>query len=317
MTHPPSQLAPRISARRGETSYRAAAKEIGVGVGTLHRAAMDVRVSEQSLEKIRAWLAGDVGAPTSEPKPAARETVMVYDTLTGQPHELVLPRTVPAPPQPEDVPEGYRRNTHGRLVPDEMIQDHERRRDDLVRYLHRRGDAARQAVAHLRRDAIEMTFDQIRYLVEMYGGAADWQAPSGNVSLTSYDGALRVCIEQADRITLDERVHVARELFDRVLTRWSEGAPQELKLLVREAFALDRTGSLNVRKLIDISRYKSEDVDWQAGCRAIHDAITTSRTKWYVRLYRRHEDGKKFVYLPIDLQKTPASEPDTAAEAAE
>lgn len=311
-------LAERVRTRRGDLTYRAAASEIGIGVATLHGIEQGKRPGATVHRLLNLWLEEinseiDIRTPNPDPEPA-RETISVTNTITGEIQEIELPIPVPVLPPEPGVPEGFRRNAHGRMVPDGMIGDHERRRDDLVRYLHARGGEVRQAVADFRRDAIEMTLDQIRYLIEMYGGGVSGQRPSGNIKLTSFDGELQIRIERADKITLNERVHAARELFDRALQRWSRGSPAQLQILIREAFALDRAGGMNVRKLLDLARYDIDDPDWQAGCRAIRDAVQTERTKWYVRLYRRRKgEGKNgYEYLPIDLQKTPASEPGTA-----
>ena len=323
-------LALAIKERIAGKTYKTAAAEIGIGVGTLHKAAHGGgEILYDTALKIQRWISegqsasGD-GASADLPVEAAAADAGARAAPDEYGPEYTPPATVgyagsmipgerrilDAEETPHPPPENYVRASSGRYIPTSLLGVHDVECDRLARRISGRGERLERDVADFRRDVIRDMLAHIDETVRAYGKADGLSSSSGNIKLTSHDGMYQVRLERADRVVFDNRIHAAKEYIDRAIRRWSEGAQPQLLLLVDEAFSVDKIGRLNTRRILELTRYDIDDDDWQSGIRAIKDAVQTERTKWYVRLYRKADDGTGYKYLPISLQKTPASEPE-------
>ena len=53
-----------------------------------------------------------------------------------------------------------------------------------------------------------------------------------------------------DRLVFDERLHAAKTLIDECITSWSENSRDEIKVLVNDAFRVDKTGQINTARVL-------------------------------------------------------------------
>lgn len=194
------------------------------------------------------------------------------------------------------IPDGYREDRNGRLVPENQIKAIDRQRDELVQEKIVRALALREQLRAFKRSAFDDIAAFVQLSAEQYG--ARLGGDKGNVTLLSFDGRYKLIRAIQDSITFDERLQAAKALIDECLNDWTEGARAELRTLVNNAFRVDQDGNIKTGEVLSLRRLKFDDTRWQQAMTAISDAVTVVGSKTYVRFYERDERGQ---YQPISL----------------
>lgn len=194
------------------------------------------------------------------------------------------------------VPEGYKRNAVGNLVPIERIKEIDLTRDDFVLSVI---EQAWQVNAVLNNFKVSLSQDIQAFLelsAEKYG--ADMGGTRGNLTLTSFDGKYKVMRCVADRLEFNEQLQAAKELVDRCLREWTRDSDSKVQALIEQAFQTDKKGKINTKRILALRQLKIEDETWQKAMEAIGDAVTVAATCTYYRVYERDEKGE---YRQIQL----------------
>jgi len=195
------------------------------------------------------------------------------------------------------IPEGYRQDAKGCLVPESMIKPIDRTRDELVREL------ARQAriVSDGLREFKTRVFADINAFVDLSAEQYDVKlgGKKGNLTLFSFDGAFKVQIAIAEHMVFDERLQAAKHLIDECIIAWSQGSRDEIKVLVQAAFQTDKEGKINTGRVLSLRRLDIRDEKWQNAMLAIGESLQVVGSKEYVRFYERI--GNSDQYRPISL----------------
>lgn len=199
----------------------------------------------------------------------------------------------------QTIPDGYRVDARGRLIPEAQIKPIDLARDQLVRDIVNGASKLATELQAFKRGA----FDDIEALVELsadqYG--VKLGGKKGNVQLVSFDGRYKVLRAVADRITFDERLQAAKVLIDECLNDWTDKGPGELRVIVQDAFDVDKAGNINVGKILSLRRHKIDDERWKRAMDAIGDAVQVIGTTPYIRVYERIGDSDKYRLLSLDL----------------
>lgn len=194
------------------------------------------------------------------------------------------------------VPDGYRKDASGRLVPETMIKPIDRTRDELVVEL---AEAAKNISGGLGRFKANV-FSEIAAFqalsAEQYG--VNVGGKKGNITLYSFDGAYKVQVAIADSLVFDERLQAAKHLIDECVIDWSKGSRDEIKLLVQDAFQTDKEGKINTGRILALRRLDIKDEKWQRAMTAIGESLQVVGSKSYVRFYERVGENE---YQPIRL----------------
>jgi hypothetical protein len=188
------------------------------------------------------------------------------------------------------IPEGYKRNAIGHLVPIEQIDEIDRLRDDFVRKAVGQAATVSETLASYK---AQLSGDMQAFLdlsSEKYqvksGGA------KGNVSLMSFDGRYKIIREIAERLDFDERLQAAKALIDECLREWTKYAGSEVRTLIEDAFQVDVKGRINTKRILSLRKLKIEHPTWQQAMVAIGEAVTVTGSCTYYRIYKRDENGK-------------------------
>jgi|ERR1017187_10338874 hypothetical protein len=199
------------------------------------------------------------------------------------------------------IPEGYKANPSGHLVPLNLIAPIDIARDDLVREIV---TGARYLSAGIGQFKAK-TFGDIAAFVEMsaeqYG--AQIGGKKGNVTLTSYDGRYKVQRAIADHISFDERLQAAKALVDECIIDWSQGSRDEIKVLVQSAFDTDKEGKINTSRVLGLRHLDITDERWGQAMQAIADAVTVIGSNTYLRVYERVGDTDQYQPIPLDVAR--------------
>lgn len=196
------------------------------------------------------------------------------------------------------VPEGYKKDEKGRLIPLSMIKPIDQQRDDVVQEIV----IAAKALSVNIKAFKDKTSSDIQAFVELsaeeynvhFGGT------KGNITLLSFDGKYKVTRAISERLVFDERLQVAKELIDACIHRWSEGSNDNIKVLVQDAFQTDKQGQINTGRVFGLMRLEIKDEEWQRAMLAIKDSIQVAGSKSYIRVYERQaDDSYKAIALDV------------------
>ncbi|MGQ0708738.1 MAG: DUF3164 family protein [Rhodoferax sp.] len=195
------------------------------------------------------------------------------------------------------IPDGYRADHQGCLVPESMIKPIDLARDELVQELARQArivsDGLREFKARVFADVnafVELSAEQ--YEVKLGG-------KKGNLTLYTFNGAYKMQIAVAEHMVFDERLQAAKLLIDECIVAWSQGSRDEIKVLVQAAFQTDKAGKINTGKVLALRRLDIRDKKWQTAMQAIGESLQVVGSKEYVRFYERI--GNTDQYRPISL----------------
>ena len=205
----------------------------------------------------------------------------------------------PAPPGIEIVNgKPYMLNAKGGLEPVETVKAQHRLEDEVVRKVLAYAEPLSAQIARFR----EHTFDDVDQFValleQQYG--AKRGGSKGNITLTTYDGLMKVVVQVADQITFGPELQVAKGLVDECLREWSTDSRPELRAIVDRAFNVEKAGRDNRADLLSLLRLEIADERWQRGMQAIKDSMKPIGTKRYVRIYRRSNANAAWEAVSID-----------------
>ena len=201
--------------------------------------------------------------------------------------------------QKEIVPAGYWKDANGSLVPVSKIKDIDKQRHQCVTQLAEEAKKASAALVAFKLCAMQKVQDFVdqslaRYEVK-HGGK------KGNITLVSFDGRFKIMRTMQDSITFDERLQAAKALVDECVKAWSKGSNDNIKVLVNNAFQVDKAGAVNVGRILNLRTLKIEDEKWLRAMTAIGDSMKVHSTKPYIRFYEMDERAGDYVPISLDV----------------
>lgn len=194
------------------------------------------------------------------------------------------------------IPDGYRADANGRLVPEAMIKPIDRTRDELVQELVRQAITMHDALVEFKGRVIADIDAFVDLSAEQYG--VKFGGKKGNLTLYTFDGRYKVQVAIAEHMVFDERLQAAKHLIDECITDWSQGSRDEIKVLVQSAFDTDKEGKINTGRVLGLRRLDIKDEKWQRAMQAIGESLQVVGSKEYVRFYERVGEDE---YKPISL----------------
>ena len=202
----------------------------------------------------------------------------------------------------EKVIEGkhYKVDAKGSLIPVELVKEIDQLRDESVYAIAKQAERMSEMMQKFKDEIFRLADEFVdlsakKFKVKLGG-------KKGNVTLLSFDGEFKVLIASEETITFDERLQVAKELIDKCIKKWSNGAAQELSILVKDAFKVDKQGNLDTKQILGLKRYEITDRDWKKAMEAIAESVQVASTKRYIRVYRKVGEDK-FEQIPLDISK--------------
>ena len=189
-------------------------------------------------------------------------------------------------------------DSQGRQVPEELVKDIDKLRDQTVRRIADEALKMKVVLNQFKERIREDIFAFVEKSAGEYG--IKWGGKKGNITLSTYDGQYRLIVQMNDNITFDERLQVARELISKCLEKWSDGARKEIRLLVNDAFQVDKAGKISTARVLSLRRLDIQDPDWKKSMTAITESIQITGTKQYLRVYERDANGE-YQMIPLDV----------------
>lgn len=202
----------------------------------------------------------------------------------------------------EPIPAGYWQDAEGKLVPVAKIKDIDKLRHKVVTGLCEQAKLASAKLAGFKLTTADEVDTFVAHSLELYsadGAGRKVGGKKGNLTLTSFDGRYQVKRQMADTIVFDERLQAAKVLIDECITGWSKGSNANIKVLVNDAFQVDKQGNISTGRVLGLRALAIDDAQWQQAMQAIADSMKVVSTKAYVRFYERDESTGE--YQPINL----------------
>lgn len=182
------------------------------------------------------------------------------------------------------------RNADGAYVPLQNIREIDKLRDEFVTSLVSLAESLSGKVSAFK-DSSLIEAENFRDVSAQDHGIR-LGGRKGGYSLASYDGEMKVVIDNATLIGVNEKVSIARDAIFACLRRWSEGSNSHLVTVVTEAFETNKQGHLSVGRLLAVRSYKIEgDPEWDAAMEALDAGLYAAGSKTYIRFYKRDATG--------------------------
>lgn len=194
------------------------------------------------------------------------------------------------------IPEGFKQDSKGRLVPESSIKPIDFERDALVSRLIKNVKEVQQQLKQFK----ALAFGDIAAFVDLSLEQYDVHlgGNKGNITLYSFDGQYKIVRQIQDSIRFDERLQAAKVLIDECIQSWSADSNDHLKVLILDAFQVDKEGKISTGRVLGLRRHDIKDEKWLQAMDAIAESINIVDSKSYVRFYERDKDGK---YQAISL----------------
>jgi hypothetical protein len=196
-------------------------------------------------------------------------------------------------------PPGYIEDADGNLVPMSKIKEIDCDRSNVVTDLCRAALNAQATLVAFKLNAVDDVNSFIERSLEKY--SVKYGRGKGNVTLTSFDGRYKIVRQSQDSITFDERLIAAKTLIDECIIQWSKGSNLNMRVLVNDAFQVDKTGKISTSRILGLRRIKIEDEKWARAMDAIGDSIQVVKTKSYIRFYERDENSGEYMPIVLDV----------------
>ncbi|MEM8109499.1 DUF3164 family protein [Morganella morganii subsp. sibonii] len=197
------------------------------------------------------------------------------------------------------APEGCWRNAKGGYTPVDLIKEIDIERDALVREIVMKSRELNQLLRNLKLSVFGDVEAFKELSAEKYG--VELGGKKGNVTLYSFDGEHRVNVAISEQISFDERLQAAKTLIDECLTDWTQGARPEIHSIIDDAFAVDKQGKINTKRVLELRRLDITDERWLEAMKAIGDSIQIIGSRQYIRVYERVGDNGQYQPIALDI----------------
>lgn len=187
----------------------------------------------------------------------------------------------------------------GRLVPLSTVKPIDKLKDETVRKMVHFARELSEQIGRFRGHCFDDVGSLQALIAQEY--SATIGGAKGNISLTSFDGTMKVSVQVSDQIEFGPELQEAKKLVDVCLSDWATGSRDELIAIVNRAFNVDKEGQINRAELFMLLRVEIEDARWQSAMRAIRDSIRIIGSKTYIRFHERPTGDGQWRPITIDL----------------
>lgn len=197
------------------------------------------------------------------------------------------------------MPQEFLINQKGHQVPVKAIRPADIIRHEFVQSAIAKAKEQSKALAEFKKQQMSEFDAFIALLAQEY--AVELGGTKGNVTLRSFDHKQKVTLQVQESIELGPELLVAKELIDECLNEWSEGANENLKLIIEQTFATDKKGKVSVQKVLGLRRLKISDDSgkWQRAMDIIADSILVMDSTRFIRFYETIGEQEHAISLDI------------------
>lgn len=182
----------------------------------------------------------------------------------------------------------------GNEIPVKYIPAHKKQADKVAKKLLRESEALSAKLEAFK----ELAFNQVDGVVDMmFRERSLEKTGKGNYTVYSFDKSIKIEISVNDVIDFDDHIQVAQAKINEFLEVKSQGADQDLVMLVNNAFKTTK-GRLDKSRIFSLFQLKIKHPIWLEAMDLIKESISVNNTKRYVSIYKRNDSGQ---YKQIQL----------------
>ena len=199
-----------------------------------------------------------------------------------------------------EAPPGYRADARGDLIAERNIPATALLEDQAVWTIMAFAFRLANEIARFRERLFGDVTTFLSILDEHYG-ARPRGGRRGNITLRSFCGRLEVSIRVQDRIVFGPEIQAAKLILDELAEEWTEGAQEELRVLIRAAFDVDKEGNVGVAAVPAAPQGRGRRPAVGAGDGGDRGRDPDRGSKCYANLYLRPDPQGPRLPLPINL----------------
>lgn len=192
----------------------------------------------------------------------------------------------------------YMLDRKGRLVPVGQVSDYDLAMDSFVKEQVAAAKLRSAELHDFKRHAFDECYAWLDLVAEKYGRTRG--GSKGNVSFSSFDGSQQITIKVQDSLTFGPELQIAKDLIDECVTEWSEGANDNLRAIISDAFQVDKEGQLNTGRILSLRRVKITDERWNKAMEAISESLQVAVSKTYINFREKDESGE-LINIPLNI----------------
>lgn len=193
----------------------------------------------------------------------------------------------------------YLEDAQGRLIPMSAVKPIDMKRHEAVLSIMKDTFAERDRLLEFKR-SIWMRVQDFLAESAQDSGSRKFGGAKGNVTLTSFDGKYKILVAVNETIQFNEKLQVAKQLIDKCIADWSEGANEKLRAIVEDAFNVGKSGLVSTSRVLGLRRINIKDATWKKAMEAISESMQVASSKTYMRFYERQQDGS-YKHIPLDV----------------
>ena len=186
----------------------------------------------------------------------------------------------------------------GLNIPKHLRKDIDQLKDDTVNEIFQEGNKIMQSLSNFKTNSFESIETYMQILGEQYNIE---YSGKGNLTLSNYNNTKKVVRAVHDFIVFDEKLQIAKSLIDKCIHKWSNGANENIKVLVEHAFEVDKQGKVSTERVLGLRRLKIDDETWTEAMKAITDSLSTTGSRSYIRLYERLDEYATWKQISLNL----------------
>ena len=199
--------------------------------------------------------------------------------------------------KPIEIPEGYKMDGQGRLIPITLMKPIAKKRDKLVSQMIKDAYRMQTIVGKFKIKQFAKIESWIDYSKSQYG--SNEGGLKGNITLKTFDDKQKVTHQVSVTQKFDERLQIAKDLLDEfIIEKADKTDDAEIKALLQQAFDTDSKGAVSTAKIFSLLSWNIKSPKWEQAMEAIKDSVYSSGSKLYIRFHERDENGK---WQPISI----------------
>lgn len=184
----------------------------------------------------------------------------------------------------------YYEDARGTLVPEEMVKPVDQLRDQLVASIMNKMFKLRLDMESVKTQVLEDIDTFMMLAAGEYG--VQLGGKKGNLTLSTFDGKYRIIIRMNDRQSFTEGIYLGKELIDKCIEKWSDGEDPYLKVIVDQAFQVNQSGRMDIRRILALRKLEIDDPDWKKAMDIISNAVQVETSKQHILIYVRDKAGQ-------------------------
>jgi len=191
-------------------------------------------------------------------------------------------------------------DSKGDAIPVKYIDPIEKKRDQLVENLILKAKKLNKQIIKFKTDSLAEIEKYIRDTEKTYGIKV--QTKEGNKILSSFSNTEKVMVKVNKSMDFDDRLALAKNLIDECIKRWAKGSDDKIKLLIEDAFRVDKQGNIDKERILSLRKIKIKSKDWQKAMEIISDSIRVVGKRTYI-IFMTKNDKEIWESIPLDIAR--------------